>query len=649
MKSIFILLIISSFTSYAQNFKFGKVSKEELLEKEHPLEKGADAAFLYKERELFYYYNSIEGLMIEDRYRFRIKIYSKDGYDWAKLPILLHQKDSDKREKLIGIKVVTYNLEGDEIVKTKMKSDGVFEEEIRDGVRKKTLTFPEVKEGSVIEVRYKITSPYFEYIRESSIQEMIPVNALNHEIRIPGLINFKLHHGGIHPFKVEQDLENADIGGSLYQTDVYKVREENIPSLKNEPWCGNLEDYRSKIAFEIRSFTPQGGKVKIFSNTWKSVSKTIFDNARFGGQLDKTNFYQEDLAQITNNSSSDLEKAVRIYQKVKSKVRWNENFGKYAENGVRKAYKDGVGNAADINLLLVSMMRSAGLEVHPVLISTRTHGKTIYPTINGFNYVIGYYRDKDGSQFLLDATDPLIGFGTLPQRTLNWTGQMIIDRANIMTVNLPIDNISTFQRTASIKFNEDGTMKGNVSTSMEDRYAYYYRRKNGALSKDEIMDQLEENNENIEVLNCRVSNVKKLLKPVKELYQFESDRGFQKIGEDYYLDPMLFWGETKSDFTAEKRLLPIDYVTAWNESNIIEYNIPEGYVLKSKPEPVNIILPNDIGFFTFKVEEKGSKIVVVSAVEINRGLFSSDYYLSLKDLFDKVIEKHAEKLVFTKQ
>ena len=43
-----------------------------------------------------------------------------------------------------------------------------------------------------------------------------------------------------------------------------------------------------------------------------------------------------------------------------------------------------------LQILLVSMLRDVGLEAHPVLISTRSHGQVVqvYPLLSQFNDVL---------------------------------------------------------------------------------------------------------------------------------------------------------------------------------------------------------------------------------------------------------------------
>jgi hypothetical protein len=53
-----------------------------------------------------------------------------------------------------------------------------------------------------------------------------------------------------------------------------------------------------------------------------------------------------------------------------------------------KAYKDKTGNVAEINLMLTAMLRYAGLNANPVLVSTRSNGIAMFPNRTAFNYVI---------------------------------------------------------------------------------------------------------------------------------------------------------------------------------------------------------------------------------------------------------------------
>ena len=61
---VLFILIAQIATVSAQNYKFGKVSKEELEEKFHPLDSTADASYLYKYRRSYFNYSDTQGFQL---------------------------------------------------------------------------------------------------------------------------------------------------------------------------------------------------------------------------------------------------------------------------------------------------------------------------------------------------------------------------------------------------------------------------------------------------------------------------------------------------------------------------------------------------------------------------------------------------------
>jgi hypothetical protein len=53
-------------------------------------------------------------------------------------------------------------------------------------------------------------------------------------------------------------------------------------------------------------------------------------------------------------------------------MNWNNQYG-YVDKGIKKAYVEKTGNTAEINFILIRMLK-AGISVNPVLLSTIEHG-----------------------------------------------------------------------------------------------------------------------------------------------------------------------------------------------------------------------------------------------------------------------------------
>ncbi len=81
--TLLIILVLPLQITFSQDIKFGKVSIEELQEKFYPLDSSAHAAILYKKRRTYYDYSENQGWILKTKVHERIKIYSKEGYEWA--------------------------------------------------------------------------------------------------------------------------------------------------------------------------------------------------------------------------------------------------------------------------------------------------------------------------------------------------------------------------------------------------------------------------------------------------------------------------------------------------------------------------------------------------------------------------------------
>ena len=92
---------------HAQDFDFGKVSKAELQETVHPLDKDANAAILYKEEKSKFGYLQGEGFQIITDVFYRIKIYNNEGFKWGNHVIELNKLNGLK-EKVSSLPVKFY-------------------------------------------------------------------------------------------------------------------------------------------------------------------------------------------------------------------------------------------------------------------------------------------------------------------------------------------------------------------------------------------------------------------------------------------------------------------------------------------------------------------------------------------------------------
>jgi len=661
---LFISLLIITSVTLAQDVKYGKVSKKELEEKFYPQDTSANAVVLYKKRRTYYEYTGTSGWSLITVVHERIKIYNKDGFENATIKVPIYGRSG--KNEMFGVKAYTYNLEGGKVEKTKLSKSDIFDEEITENWTSKNFTMPNLKEGTVIEWKYTITSPYYSNISDVICQYDIPIKYMEFKIKIPEFFVFKFLPSRYYPIKVKQSnvLRKLNYSYRTGKNDAYTnatttlnhetvdVNEKifssvtkNIPALKEEPHVNNINNYRAKINLEMTAYIPKYGSHEYFNNSWKDVTQTIYESSRFGDQLNKKNHFSDDLSPLIADKKLPDEKMMAIFQFVKNKIKWDGTYGKYCSSkGVKNAYKEGIGNVADINLTLIAMLREAGLHANPILVSTRSNGIKLFPTTEGFNYVIAGV-EKNGEVVLLDATEKYSLPNVLPLRDLNWEGRLIREHGSSTTVSLYPKKYNTKITKLSTKLERDGMISGTMITSYSNLNALEYRDNYANLDEEEIISKIEAENNAIEVENFRLNNKTKISKPVVEMIKFSSDGQVDVIGDKIYISPLLFLSLNENPFKQEERLYPIDYGSAWKNETAVAIQIPEGFSIESTPEDFSLVLPNNLGTYKMKTEVINNKITVISQTKINSAIIGANHYKILKDLYKQAIDHQLEKIV----
>src|SRR5690606_10505342 len=209
---------------------------------------------------------------------------------------------------------------------------------------------------------------------------------------------------------------------------------KNLPALKQEEFVNNIKNYVASVKHDLVRIQYPNNQ-KDLSMSWEDLAKTIYDNPDFGKELNQKSYFEDDLNQILTTGMPRDEKINTVLNFVKNKVIWNENYGYYCRDGVKKAYKNKSGNVAEINLMLTAMLRYAGLNANPVLVSTRSNGIAIFPNTNAFDYII-VAVETENNTILLDATSKFSAPNIIPVRTLNWMGRLIREDKTTTDIDL---------------------------------------------------------------------------------------------------------------------------------------------------------------------------------------------------------------------
>lgn len=245
--------------------KFGEVTKEELAMTSYLKDSTAPAVILADYGESSIVYRQNIGFSLDFVRTTRIKILTKEGLTWGDFTIPLYKGKSEE-EKLSGLKAVTYNLENGRITESKLKNDAVFKENSSATHDLVKLTCPNVREGSVVEITYKINSPFIFNFQDWTFQSTIPVVTSEYRAQIPEYFFYDRYVQGYIPLDVNEETraQNSIRLTSFERTGQYNVKSQattdqidyqdhryrwvlnNVPAFKPEPYMTSVGDYVTK-------------------------------------------------------------------------------------------------------------------------------------------------------------------------------------------------------------------------------------------------------------------------------------------------------------------------------------------------------------------------------------------------------------------
>lgn len=654
---MFFLLVCFS-TIKAQEIKLGKVSIAELQEKQHPKDTTAVAAVLYKKGRTFFTYDVKKGFIMNHEFTYRIKIYKKEGLSWANFEVPYYIGYENLSDEMLSFSdAVTYNLEGGAVVKTKLNSEGSFKTKVDENWKKATISLPNVKVGSIIEFSYLLKSENLVKFPVYDFQYSIPVNYAEYKTEVPEYYIYKTILKGY----VDVKSDSKFITGSVtYANEYGQTRSmsykqisssyfaKDIPSLKGEEYVDNIKNYQASIHNELERTRFPDQPVKDYTITWEGVAKTIFESKDFGKQLELTDYLVKDLRMLLNNVESKEQRLKVVFKFVQDKMNWNHEYGCFTDKGVLKAYEERTGNVAEINFILINMLRLAGISADPVLLSTIKHGVPVFPSRTVFNYVVAM-AEIDGKSILLDATHKYTTQNILPIEALNWKGRLIKADGTSTEVDLDPSTVSVHSSNLLLKLDETGRISGDCISRKTNYEAYSFRDRYAEMKTDNYIEKLESSFNGIEISNYSMENSKTdFLLPVDERFTFKTTNFTESIGKELFINPLLFYKLNKNPFNQEERKLPVylGYPTLKKYNIFIE--IPDGYEIESIPKGIN--LSSDDGSFVFRymIGRNDNKIQIVLQTEFKKSSIPASDYVMLKDFYQKIIDTEKERIVLKK-
>ncbi len=631
-KTLFLLAFaLASSNLFAQKDKtgptFGVITPQELSMKRYELDTSAAAVVLFDIGSCVLN----EDLAANYKRHMRIKFFTAEAIDEFASQIITYETATESISKL---KASTYNMENGQMVESKLGDDGIFKQKLDKFYSQTKFTLPNVKPGSIIEFTYT-RSMAASLLPSWKFQTTIPTIYSEYETVIPRTFTFRKDMQGFLPLT---DIQTKNDGA--YE----KLIMKDAPAFKIEPYLTTPEDFVSGMNYYITEvFVP--GKFFKLDRTWSGIAKSYDKSPVFGGLTRTTGWLDKTVDPLLAGITTPEDKARAIYNFVKNNITWTEQVDRIPDRSLKRVLEDKKGSSSEINMLITAMMKRAGLEAYPVLLSTRKHGiiRTYTPYDAQFNDVICAVS-LNGKYKLVDGTHKGLSFNALPERCLNGDGLLVREGGGDW-IPLVSGKARTIY-TATFKVNADGEMNGTLAILRDGLDGGDMRRDFTRLGKEKYITESFEG-KGWEVSKSEFVNVEDAAEAVKELHEVTIRDHVQANGNILYINPYVA-GVEENIFKSEKREYPVDIPTPFDHYYTAKLELPEGYKVEELPTTKIFALPENGGKFVYSVSQLGNTINITSQLSITKNLITPDKYVPLREFYSMVVAKQAEQIVLKK-
>ena len=504
--------------------------------------------------------------------------------------------------------------------------------------RAKIFTLPGVKNGSVVEYRYKISIHNRTFWHSWTFQHDVPTVRSRFTLVKPSEWEAPFR---IYGMKLEPKVTSPPAGfKSLH---LWEARD--IAPVPLEVGMPSRIEQTSRLAI-----APLGFK------TWRDVSQWY--HRLSAPQMVCGADAKAVVQQLTAGATSNEERLRRIYEWVRDRIRYvavEIGIGGFQPHPTDDVFTNLYGDCKDMTTILCALAQEAGLEVCQVLVSTWPNGKpdTSFPSPLQFNHAIAYAPSIGDGGTWMDATEKGCPFGELP-----WYDQglpvLVVDAKGENQIKIAprrgaMQNRTLLRWDVRLEPDQSGRVQGE--TNVWGSPAAELREQLMYMSADRRRQWVEayiaSRCSGAKVDSFEIAGDDPVSDPLKISYAFRARTLAMRRGTELSLRP----GEiTMSDlpeyFSSSSRLHPVRFRFGATSDLELTIHIPEGWAV-ANPE-VNDSLHSLYGMATWQWSAHGRSMNISSAFTLSGEEVPSSRYAELQSFLDGVRERDRRELVLVK-
>lgn len=637
---LFISLVIFAKTELPE---YGSIDKTDLQLKECEFDKDAVAYQLMSAGDVYYKVIAGDFNIVTER-RIRIKILKDSGLKEANIKIRFFSIGG--YESIKDISGITYNLDSaGNILTSNLGKSSIVIKKIDDQVSEVCFTLPDVKVGSVFEYRFTDEKKSISSIDDWYFQDDIPTRISVYRVLIPSMFKFSSKLFAFQDVAQEVNIvnENAKYKKSTlyYESQLKTYTLKNIPGLKKESFMGASKDYLQRVVFQLAGISYSDGENKELSSTWSNITTSLLNNENFGGQLSKNLPHTKKLDEALRYITDDYKKMKTINDFAREKLKWNGETSIYSSTGIKNAWDKKSGNTADLNLILINLLREAGIKADPLIASTKSNGtvNTHYPFLQQFNITLAYVVVGD-KKYIIDAADKYNPSYLVPYNVLNNDG-FVVDAKEGGWIVLSNNN-NIYKNVVSIvaQINTNDSLEGTATINSYD-YAKNEKLKIWEKDTSAFIKYYTAPDSSLKIKNIEVAGEDMDSISLSQKFDFVMPLSSSNAKEYFTIN--LFQGFNANPFLDTGRVTDIDFNYKRSYSFEGKISIPDNYEF-DLPKNIQIMMPDSSIILSRDLKVDSSTLVFRITVDFTKPYYHSSAYPLLQEFYKKLYSALNEKI-----
>jgi hypothetical protein len=599
---------------------YGKIGMDEMTMKDCDFENNANAEVLFDKGVI----KAFPRLMLERH--IRIKVFTDRGTHRGEFRIRV--QDDGTGNPMSDLQVETFNLENGKIVTTPFDKKTLFFTKVDRQTKEIAFAVPDVKPGSVFEVKYVSTQlPYAWFF-----QDNIPT-------RYSELESDYLARGNVRTVPHVRQSYAVD---SHQSDDDKQIRVMvNVHSLPDEPFMTSAKDNLERI--EIYPDFLMG-------HTWNLIGRALVNYGHFGSEFDQLLAGEGAIIKHAKGLPSDDERIAFLFDTVRNSMKWDGMTSFFAYDAITKAWNKKSGNSAEINLVLYNLLKRAGIKAFPMVVSTRSNGKMspAFPNFLGFNNAVVYIPVDSNKFYILDAASKYNLYNTIPFDDLDTFG-LSVDPKSETTKLIPIEDAEPVMQSVFVnaEVTADGKLNGNAEVTSDFYNKIKAAREYITDGDSKYIDSLRNGDNNIKITSFKMENMDVDTLPLTQKIGFNIS--LAGSDENYiYVTPNLFSFTGVNPFTSENRYSDIDFGYRNDHSISGIYKIPAGFKVEALPKNITIVMPDQSILFKRTIAEGDGTITVRYLIDHRKTVHFAEDYQDLRGFYKKMYELLNEQVILKK-